>query len=82
MSPANFRKVFSRTLHASPREYTASLRLTHAKVLLLQNRQSIGEIALACGYRTLSCFNRKFRAETGLSPRDFRKKGMSGISCG
>lgn len=82
MSPANFRKLFFRTLHASPREYAASLRLTHAKVLLLQSRQSIGEIALACGYRTLSCFNRKFRAETGLSPRDFRKNGMPGISCG
>ncbi|MGC5022762.1 helix-turn-helix domain-containing protein [Micromonospora sp. DT47] len=31
------------------------------------------EIAAECGYQNLSHFNRRFRVQTGMSPREFRR---------
>lgn len=40
---------------------------------------TILEIAYDCGFASLGPFNKAFRAQTGQSPRDYRRSGMSEI---
>lgn len=54
-------------------EYVNKLRMRRAEVLLSE-KKSIIEIALACGYSEISYFNRIFRKTYGCSPREYRKK--------
>lgn len=53
-------------------EYIARVRLERATELIVAGRQPITEIAFACGFRSLSQFNRTFRRLTGRSPREWR----------
>ena len=53
--------------------YVLQLRMQHAKQLLLDTHQPIGEIALACGFDDLSYFSRVFRQSFGVTPSQFRK---------
>lgn len=53
-------------------EYIARVRLEQAAALIAGRRQPIAEIAFACGFRSLSQFNRTFRRFTGRSPRELR----------
>jgi AraC-like DNA-binding protein len=46
-------------------------RMQHAGDLLQQGRQSVTDVASACGYRNLSSFSRRFKAFHGQSPRDY-----------
>lgn len=51
-----------------------SYRIALAQNLLLSGSQSIGQIALDCGYKSQSAFNRTFMQQTGLSPREYRRQ--------
>jgi AraC-like DNA-binding protein len=42
--------------------------------MLLQTNRPIAEICFDAGYQNLSNFNRQFRAETGMTPREYRRK--------
>lgn len=52
--------------------YVAQVRLGKAVGLLRKNSLNISGVAQACGYRSLYAFGRKFRADMGCSPRDYR----------
>ena len=51
----------------------AARRMDHAAVLLRQHELSVAEVAVACGYRNMSSFSRKFRSHHGQPPRSFAK---------
>ena len=51
-----------------------SVRLEAAKKLLANKLISVEAIAHQCGYDTLPAFSCFFKAETGLSPRDWRQR--------
>jgi transcriptional regulator GlxA family with amidase domain len=53
-------------------EYIARVRVEQATELLAEGHRSITAIAFACGFHTLSQFNRTFRRLTGRSPREWR----------
>ncbi len=59
------RKTFSGILN--------EIRIENACRLLHQSNQSISQIALVCGYTSLSNFNRQFKAITGLTPGQYLK---------
>ena len=59
------RKTFSLLLN--------EVRIENACRLLHQPKHSIGQIALACGYTSLSNFNRQFKSITGLTPGQYLK---------
>lgn len=71
MSPSMLYR-FSQKLygHSSMEEMTA-LRMKKARTLLATNL-SVLDIALACGYSSLTSFGRKFRAYFGASPSEIR----------
>ena len=54
-------------------EYVAEVRVEHAKALLLNSSRSVGDVAFAAGFQTLSGFNHVFKAKTGMTPSQFRR---------
>lgn len=72
-SESNFRKLFHKAMGCAAMPYLMRIRLNVASTLLKNSDRSVLEIALECGFNTLSNFNRQFRATFGISPREFRK---------
>ena len=60
------------TLHA----YIESVRLAHAKEMLMRSEIPISEIAQACGFAEASYFVKFFRRHTGMTPKIYRGFGM------
>ena len=42
-------------------------------MVIAETELPISEIAFLCGFGGISQFNRSFRADTGTTPRDYRK---------
>lgn len=74
MSQSYFRYLFKQITHKTFIEYIQHLRILKATELL-KNRKDmrIIDICYSVGYNNISHFNRTFRQETGVSPREFRK---------
>ncbi len=71
------RKKFKEQVGMSPTEYLTHLRVDYAKQLLSQKKLlnvSIATIAEMCGYYDERYFSRVFRANTGMSPREYLLK--------
>jgi len=64
-------------LHSSFKSYLNMIRLTEIKRLLLETDLSISDIAYRTGYNNISHFNRVFKAESGVSPKEFRAVNVS-----
>lgn len=67
---ALFRRGSGATLHA----YLRRQRVTHAQRLLIEGDAKIVDVALACGFQSLSAFYEAFAAEVGETPRAFRRR--------
>lgn len=67
-------RVFSAKVHMSFPEYINALRVAAAKRLLRETEQSVAAVAEAAGFSGPRVFGRCFEAQTGLSPRAYRKK--------
>jgi AraC-like DNA-binding protein len=65
---------FKRSSRQSVNTYIHELRISHACKFLLETDTPVTEIALAVGYKTISCFNRKFKDLQNCSPREYRNK--------
>lgn len=72
-SVPNFRKLFHRAMGCAPQPYLAQIRLASACSMLKNTELPIQEIALRCGFATLSNFNRQFLAVCGVPPGQVRK---------
>ena len=64
--------MFNRVYGMSPFRYIQQLRLEYAKNLLKESFYSISDIAYQCGYSSLYVFSRSFKAEEGVSPKEYR----------
>jgi AraC family transcriptional regulator len=71
-SPANLRRLFHRTLQASPKEVLDQLRYQRAMQLLTETTQSLAIIAEQCGFQDQSAFSRAFKNHFQCSPREIR----------
>ena len=54
-------------------EYVQSRRIEMAAEMLLSTDRSVTQVAMECGYNSISNFNRSFKAITGQSPVAYRK---------
>lgn len=73
-------RIFSKYVGVAPMRYCLELRLDRARNLLLQSEAGIAEIAVACGFSSMSHFSKLFRARFGYSPlneRSFRAEKAS-----
>lgn len=73
MSGTHFRRRFAAITGYSPKEYLIRHRVQRAAAQLRSQPGSVLETALACGFGSLSAFNRHFRAVTGVVPRAWRR---------
>ncbi len=73
LSLTHFRRLFEKALGKTPIQYLTQVRVTMASAELKHSRKPISMIAYESGFTTLSSFNRHFKKQTGISPRDWRK---------
>lgn len=80
MPPSSFSRFFQ---HAAGRGFAAMvrrLRIVRACRLLADTSMPVVEVCYAVGYANLSNFNRQFRAETGTTPRAYRRAAVTTAS--
>lgn len=65
-------------LHSSFKSYLNMIRLTEIKRLLIESDLPVSDIAYRTGYNNISHFNRVFKAEFNLSPKEFRENHSAG----
>ena len=74
MSPFAFSRYFKKQSGAGFVEYLNQVRTNKACYLLRETEFQITDIALSCGFSSISNFNKQFRKSVGLSPRDYRSQ--------
>jgi AraC-like DNA-binding protein len=70
-----FCKMFKKTTSMSPTNFIMLCRLQKSKQLLMEKRDwTVKQIALECGYQSISYFGRLFLENEGLTPAEYRKR--------
>lgn len=77
MSEAYLSTCFGQIMNTTIVKYTEEVRIRHACELLRTTEMQVTEIAFACGYNNLSYFNRSFRQKMHVTPREYRKAGLT-----
>ena len=72
-SPYALSRIFSSTFHTNFNQYVNDLRLDYARYLLENTDQTITEAYENAGFASQRTFNRVFREEFHVSPREYRK---------
>ncbi len=72
MSRASLFRRFQHYFRTTPVLFLNRIRIEHASRLLLSSDLNINEIAALTGFSDNSYFSRRFKAATGLAPREFR----------
>jgi AraC-like DNA-binding protein len=66
--------IFKNEFGSSFKKYLNLVRLTEVKRLLVESGLSISVIAYKTGYSNVSHFNKVFKSEEGISPKDYRER--------
>lgn len=74
MSTCWFIRSFKRYTGMTPMQYVLSIRIANAQNLLKTTNYNISEIAAIVGYDNPLYFSRIFKKQTGLSPKEYRKR--------
>lgn len=68
-------RIFKELTSTTPTAYINALRITRACDMLQKNPdQKVEEIAVACGFRRHSYFNKVFKEHVGVTPTEYRSK--------
>lgn len=74
LSLRQIERLFHKYRDVTPSQYYLSLRLMHAKQLLLNTNHSVIDISIAAGFETQSYFTACYRKYFGSSPRNHRSQ--------
>ncbi len=74
LSLRQIERLFHKYRGVTPSQYYLSLRLMHAKQLLLNTNRSVIDISIATGFETQSYFTACYRKHFGSSPRSHRSQ--------
>ncbi len=74
LSLRQIERLFHKHRDVTPSQYYLSLRLMHAKQLLLNTNHSVIDISIATGFETQSYFTACYRKHFGSSPRNHRSQ--------
>jgi YesN/AraC family two-component response regulator len=72
MTPVTFSRYFKKNCGACFVEYLNRVRTNKACYLLRETDFQVHDIAIECGFSSISNFNKQFRKTEGISPRDYR----------
>ncbi len=73
VSPRHFSRSFRRIFGETPYQYLLSRRLERARHLLRTTDESVAEICLAVGFRSVGSFTTSFTRHVGVSPTTYRR---------
>lgn len=74
ISPCHFQRIFKKYMNQTPYNYLMNLRISKAKEKLIEDTNSIEEIARICGFVSTAHFSSVFKRIEGVSPTLYRKK--------
>lgn len=72
-NPTYFSYFFKKETGMNFLEYLTELRVSRAKELLVDTKQSVADIGISVGYLDLKHFSKLFKKMTGLNPSEYRK---------
>ena len=78
-SERHLERLFRRVFGMSVWRFVVRSRVHAASRALTQSDRSITQVALAHGFCDASAFGRAFRAATGESPREYRRRHLGGV---
>lgn len=70
----HFVRAFKAAYGETPGQYLTRRRIERAEELLRSANLSVTEVCLLVGFSSLGTFSARFKAETGVSPSDYRTK--------
>lgn len=73
MNATAFCRFFKKETGKSLKNFIFDMRVGYACKLLLMNEMNVTQISSACGFETISHFNKTFRKVSGYSPTEYRK---------
>ena len=83
MSEGHFCRVFKQYTLKTPVQFINGVRLSHALELLTATNLRVLDIAMDCGFNSMSYFIEVFRTEYDATPLQYRKKleeiGLCGL---
>lgn len=82
MSREHFCRLFKRHMGVTPIQYLTSLRMFHAKHLLIMDKEPMEVIATRCGYQNVNYFYMAFRKHTGMTPSNYKKGAAAELPTG
>lgn len=77
LSPSRFAHLFKEEAGTSVTQAVNRVRIKEAQKLLSCTSERISEIAALLGFGSPFYFSRQFAAQTGLSPRDYRRRATT-----
>lgn len=78
MTPTSFSRYFRMKTSKSFSEFVSEIRIRHAcKLLSEDDDKTVSQVGYACGFNTLSNFNRQFKTFMRLTPKMYRQKYFS-----
>jgi AraC family transcriptional regulator len=77
LSRSHFSRAFKHSFGLSPMEYVVMRRVERAKAMITSTRETLTEVALACGFADQAHLNRRFRNIVGESPGRWRRSNTS-----
>ncbi len=72
LSEFHFARMFRQSINMAPHQYVMQRRMAKAQQLLCHSDLSLTDIALACGFSSLSHFSNRFKSITGMAPSRLR----------
>jgi AraC family transcriptional regulator len=73
LHPTSLCRAFKQSTGISPHRYLLERRVARAKEMMADQRLTLTQIALDCGFSTSSQFSVVFRRITGLAPSVYRR---------
>lgn len=78
VSESTLTRMFRHAVGTTPLDYLLQRRIRRAEELLRLPEPGVKTVAALCGFGDANYFTRRFRAATGMSPRDYRGRVAGG----
>ena len=77
LTPNQLRRYIKKHTGSTPKLWLDTKRVQKAVLLLTNSDKNISEIAVECGYSTVSWFISQFKKEYSITPKEFREKNTN-----
>lgn len=77
MSRATFARKFQQAVGSGVQTFIRALKMSAAAKMLRDSNHAVGRIAEETGYQSEAAFNNAFKAQFGITPARYRKRGQT-----